>query len=225
MQLFLELGDLFLVLTQKGIFWVLIDSGLVLDVFGSAGIPQSVDSFIVIVLRGAHIGNHHSLGVSTKRILEHSGELRVTVRDVGGVRVDEGRYNVAQGRQRQVDLGSFLQAITSSSRLRQSLRTGQIHHVKFTHSDVLLPISANLTTLHSDLEEGMRSARLLVHGRGANRAVFGSYVHDLADLVGRLGRKERQRLHIHTRVGVLLQLQPVLRVFGQKIADFLVVDF
>ena len=89
---------------------------------------------------------------------------------------------------------------------------------------MLLSISSDLTALNSDLEEGVRTTGLLVHGGGAHRAVLGSDIHNLADLVCRLGCEEGKRLHINTRVWVLLQFKPILWVLREQVADFFIVD-
>jgi hypothetical protein len=44
-----QLLDFFLELPQQGILWVFIDPYIVLDVFGTVGILQSGESFIIVV--------------------------------------------------------------------------------------------------------------------------------------------------------------------------------
>ena len=65
-QLFLELGDFFLVFTKEGILRIFINPRLVLDVLSAASIPQSVHRFVKVVVSGADIGNHDSLRVTTE---------------------------------------------------------------------------------------------------------------------------------------------------------------
>ena len=57
-------------LTKHGVFGVLVDSGLVLDVLGPVGVPQSRHSLFVIEGRGTDAGNHDGLGVAPKGVLE-----------------------------------------------------------------------------------------------------------------------------------------------------------
>ena len=88
-QLLLEFLDLFLILTQECVFWVLVDAWLVLDVLRTARISQSVHSLIEIVVSRADIGNHDSLGVATKRVLQQTRQLTVTIGNVGRLGVGQ----------------------------------------------------------------------------------------------------------------------------------------
>ena len=66
---------------------------------------------------------HHGLGVSAERVLQQTGQFGVPVRDVCAFAVHQGRDDVAQGGQGQVDLGGFLQTLACSARLPLPLRT------------------------------------------------------------------------------------------------------
>ena len=53
---------------------------------------------------------------------------------MGAFAVDKCGYDVAQGRQRQVDLGGFFQALPGGTRLALSLGPSQVNQVQFAHS-------------------------------------------------------------------------------------------
>ena len=57
-------------LTKHGVFGVLVDSGLVLDVLGPVGVAQSRHCLLVIEGRRTDAGNHDGLGVAPKGVLE-----------------------------------------------------------------------------------------------------------------------------------------------------------
>ena len=57
-------------LTKHGVFGVLVDSRLVLDVLGPVGVAQSRHCLFVIEGRRTNAGNHDGLGVATKGVLE-----------------------------------------------------------------------------------------------------------------------------------------------------------
>ena len=99
-------------------------------------------------------------------------------------------------RERQIDLGGFLETVTRGARLAESLRPGQIHHVELAHADVLLAIWADLCSLDSDLEERVRPTRVLVHGRLAHGPVLLANGHDLCHFFGALGRELGQVFHV-----------------------------
>ena len=152
-ELLLQLGDLVLVLTQESILGVLVDTRLILDVLSAGRIAKRVHRLVKVVVSWSDIGNHDCFGVATEGVLEQSGQLTVTVWDVGGLGIGEGRDNMAQRRQRQVDLRGFLESIARGSSLGDSLRTRQIDHVKLANADVLLVVRAKLTALNSDREK------------------------------------------------------------------------
>ena len=51
---------------------VFIDARLVLDVLGSVGVPQRAYGFVKVVVSWPNVGNHHCLGVASKRVLHSS---------------------------------------------------------------------------------------------------------------------------------------------------------
>lgn len=62
----LQLLDLLLVLSQKGILLILVDLGFVLDVLGTVGITERAQGLIVVVVRGRQTGHHQSFGVASQ---------------------------------------------------------------------------------------------------------------------------------------------------------------
>ena len=55
-ELFLEVLDLFLELSQEGVLWILVNLGLVLDVLGAVGVAQRADRLVVVVLCWPNVG-------------------------------------------------------------------------------------------------------------------------------------------------------------------------
>ena len=127
--------------------------------------------------------------------------------------------------ERKVNLGSLLESVTGGTCLGYALRSRQINHIKFSHSDVLLAVSANLTPLHSDLEEGVRPTGVGIHEGLSHRSILGSNGHDLAHLLRRLGRKVRQILHVDPRVDLLVQVKSIFGILRQQVTDLLIVNF
>lgn len=132
---------------------------------------------------------------------------------------------MTQSGQRQINLGCFLETITLGASLCYTLGTSQINHVKFTGTDMLLAISTNFRALNANLEQRVRTTTLLVHIGRANRAVFHTNLEHIVDLRDVLDGEVRKIADVDTRVRLLVQVEPVLRVFGQQIANFFVVDF
>mmetsp|Transcript_131843 Transcript_131843/g.328748 ORF Transcript_131843/g.328748 Transcript_131843/m.328748 type:complete len:363 (-) Transcript_131843:955-2043(-) len=106
-ELCLEPHDFLLKLTNHCILGILVDARLVLNTFGTVGIPQCGQCLVIVVVGWAEIGNHDGLCVTTQRILQQASELRVTVRDVRGFPINESRDHIPQSGERQVDLRSL----------------------------------------------------------------------------------------------------------------------
>ncbi len=66
---------------------------------------------------------HNSFRVSSKWILQETGQFGVSVWDVGTFAINECWDHVTKGRQGQVDFSSLLESLTSGSCLRLSLWT------------------------------------------------------------------------------------------------------
>ena len=119
---------------------------------------------------------------------------------------------MAQRRQRQVDLSGFLQTVACGARFGDSLRTGQIDHVKLSNTDVLLAICSKLRALNRDGKQRVGAGRVLVHLSLSDRSIFGTDGHDLADLVRRLGCEVTQVFHVDARVDLLVKFKSILRI-------------
>ena len=223
-QLLSKLGNFLLVLSQEGVFRIFVDPWLVLDVFGSRSIPKSVHGLIKVVVCGTDVCNHDRLGVSTERVLQQPSQFRVTIRDVSCLRVCQRRDNMAQRGERQVDLSGLLESVTRGTCLSDPLRARQVHHIELTNTNMLLVVGAQLTTFNRDREEGVRARRMCIHISGAHRPILRTDIHDLTHLISRFGRKIRQVLDIDARVNFFMELESILRVFGEQIAHFLIVD-
>lgn len=52
---------------------------------------------------------HHGLCVSSKRILQQTGQFGVPVRHVGAIAIGQGGDDVTQREERKIDLGCFFQ--------------------------------------------------------------------------------------------------------------------
>jgi hypothetical protein len=76
----------------KACLWVFIDARLVSDVFGAIRVSQGAQSLFAVRLAGAHIRNHHSLGVASQRVLQQPRKLAVSVWDVACIPHLNRRY-------------------------------------------------------------------------------------------------------------------------------------
>jgi len=59
-----------------------VDGGLVLNLLGSVGVPQSVDRLVVVGVTGSDSADHDGRGVTSKSFLKHAGQVGVTVGNV-----------------------------------------------------------------------------------------------------------------------------------------------
>ena len=116
-------------LSDHCIFWIFIDSGLVLDLLGSASISQCGERFVNVVVSRADCSDHDCLSITSKRVLEDTGELGVTIGDVGALGVSQTADSVAESRKRQINLGGLLKSIASCSGLALPLRSRQVDNV------------------------------------------------------------------------------------------------
>lgn len=74
--------DLLLKLPQQRVLRVLVDTHVVLDVLGSVRVLQTRKSLFVIVPTRPHVSDHDCLCVAPQRILQQTGQFRVSVRNV-----------------------------------------------------------------------------------------------------------------------------------------------
>ena len=68
-QLSSQIRDLVMELTYHRIFWVLIDTRLILDMLGTRSVTQSCKGLVNVVICGTQVSDHHSLCVATKGVL------------------------------------------------------------------------------------------------------------------------------------------------------------
>lgn len=129
-----QLLDLLLILSEQSILGVLIDTGPVLDALCPVGIAQRAQALLIVVVCRGETGDHQCACVSSQRVLQQPGQLGVPVGDVFGASVHQGRYDVSQGREGEVDLGGLAESLTSSTGLRLTLTSCQVNKVEFTGS-------------------------------------------------------------------------------------------
>jgi hypothetical protein len=100
----LESFILLLELSDKLVSSRLVNNGLVLNFFSTIGVLKGVESLFVIQISRSDSADHSSSRVSTKGILEHSSELRISVRDNHAFRggshafLSEGGNDVTESR-------------------------------------------------------------------------------------------------------------------------------
>ena len=122
---------------------------------------------------------------------------------------------MAKRGQRQVDLGGLLETVALGASLCYTLGTRQINHVKLTSTNMLLAIGTNLGALNADLEQRVRTTALVVHVGRADRAILHTNLEHIVDLRHVLDCEEGEVADIDARVRLLVQVQPVLRVFSK----------
>ena len=80
-ELFSEALVLFLKLTDELSLRVLVDSGLVLDLLCLVSVTEGGESLLIVEMTRSDSAHHNGGRVTTKGVLEHKRELRVSVRD------------------------------------------------------------------------------------------------------------------------------------------------
>jgi hypothetical protein len=91
-----ELLYLVLVLFEEGILGILIDSRLILDHFSTRSVSEGGQSLLIIVISWRNGSNHNGFSVTSKRILEETGELAVSVWDMLRLALYQCRYDITQ---------------------------------------------------------------------------------------------------------------------------------
>lgn len=142
---------------NHGILRVLVDARLVLDVLGTRSVTQRRKRLVDVVVSRAQIRDHHRLCVASKRVLQDTCQLGVTIGDVGALGISQTRDNVTECRQGQVDLGSLFEALTRCSSLALPFGARQIDNVQLSYFDMRLALFVHLGTFHCDGEHGMRA--------------------------------------------------------------------
>mmetsp|Transcript_8478 Transcript_8478/g.12962 ORF Transcript_8478/g.12962 Transcript_8478/m.12962 type:complete len:292 (-) Transcript_8478:213-1088(-) len=209
--------------TDHSIFGIFVDPGLVLNILGSARVPQRRDSLLAVVVGRSAVSNHDGLRVSSEGVLQDTRQLRVTIRNVRALRIDQRTNHVAQRRQRQVNLGGLLQTVAGGSGLALTLTSSQIDDVELTHLDMGFAVVLHLRTLHSDREDGVAAGGVFVHVSAANMAIEVAFLEHIHQVLGGFHDEGAEVLHIDTGV-LVLELELLLAVLEEQVSDFFVVD-
>ena len=75
-QLLLELLNLLLILPEQRVLGVLVNLGLVLDLFGTVGVAQRAEGLVVVVVGRGQTRHHHRFRVTAQRILSREREMK-----------------------------------------------------------------------------------------------------------------------------------------------------
>lgn len=121
--------DFFLKLPQQGILGILVDPYIILDVLGTVRILQSGKSFIIVVARRTDIRNHDSLCITSQGILQQSGKLRITIRDMLRLGVHQALNDQTKSGKGEIDVDGLLSLDAGHTSLILSFATCQIHQV------------------------------------------------------------------------------------------------
>mmetsp|Transcript_21414 Transcript_21414/g.73795 ORF Transcript_21414/g.73795 Transcript_21414/m.73795 type:complete len:204 (+) Transcript_21414:1929-2540(+) len=186
---------------------------LVLDRPRAQSILQRRQRLLDGVAARRHRRDQRRLRAAAQRLLQKPSQLRVAVRDVLRLAVDQRRDDVAQRRQGEVDLRRLLEAVARGACLGLALATCQVDEVQLAHGDVLAALLvAAVRALDDNGEDGVGPRRAGVHQRRADAAVLLARLHDLVDLVRRFDDERGELLDVDARVDVLLELELVLWV-------------
>lgn len=113
-QLLLQFHDFLLELTKHGVFRVFVDNGVILDVFCTVGIAKCGERLVKVEVGRAQIGYHDGLGITTKRVLQQTGEFRVSVGNMSRFTINQSRNHVTQSGKTLVDINGFFEAVALS---------------------------------------------------------------------------------------------------------------
>eukprot|EP00467_Chlorarachnion_reptans_P017502 CAMPEP_0114519912 /NCGR_PEP_ID=MMETSP0109-20121206/19277_1 /TAXON_ID=29199 /ORGANISM="Chlorarachnion reptans, Strain CCCM449" /LENGTH=193 /DNA_ID=CAMNT_0001700725 /DNA_START=998 /DNA_END=1579 /DNA_ORIENTATION=+ len=132
-----------------------------------AGVPKRLDGLVLIIIRGAHAGNEHSLRIPSEKVLKQSRDDAIPERNMRLLLRERCNY-LAQGEQPFVDLDPFFDLLALGPGLFQTLRSGQIDKVEFRREEligllilILFPFDHRLLR-QPEGENGMGARRLLV---------------------------------------------------------------
>jgi len=160
-----KLSYLFFILSQKSIFGIFIDFWLILNLLCSMRISESADCFFVIVISRRYSRNHCRFGVSSKRVLKKSCQLRVSVGNMGWLSIHQSWDHIPQSWKRKIDLLCFFQSISLCMSLWLPFRSCQIDQMEFTCSDHLFPpVWSVLGAFDINCKDRVRSRAWFVHG-------------------------------------------------------------
>mmetsp|Transcript_6773 Transcript_6773/g.16808 ORF Transcript_6773/g.16808 Transcript_6773/m.16808 type:complete len:332 (+) Transcript_6773:948-1943(+) len=135
--------------------------------------------------------------------------------------------NVAQRRERLVDVQRFLEAVPRGLRLGQTLRSGQVHQAELgPHHRVL----HHVVLFHFDDHDEVRARRPVVHLGRSSCAVLHPSMHQRLEFRRTLHRLLQRVGHVHLahvrQLHLVLQLLLPERSLGlEKVADGFVINF
>ena len=88
-ELLSQTCDLVVELPDHSVLGILIDARLILDVLGTGSISKGRKCLIDIVISRAQVCNHHCLCVASKRVLQDTSKLGVTIGNVRALGIGE----------------------------------------------------------------------------------------------------------------------------------------
>mmetsp|Transcript_70220 Transcript_70220/g.184059 ORF Transcript_70220/g.184059 Transcript_70220/m.184059 type:complete len:514 (+) Transcript_70220:2357-3898(+) len=218
----LELGQLLRLLVLRGVD---------LDRLRALGVVQRGEGLVAVGPRGRAGRHHGGQGVAAQGLLEHAGELGVSVRDEDLLaaprrHLAEGVDHVPQGRQALVDVRALLEGVALCAGLRRALGARQVHEVDF--GEVVVRGVHVVLLVHPHDEQAVRAAARRVHVRGGGGPVLEALVDQLLELLRAVHHDLLQVLHVDAHPLLLSDLQARLRhelpAGDQQVVDDLVVD-
>ena len=133
--------------------------------------------------------------------------------------------NISECRQWKINFGSFLKPITRGMSLTLSLRPRQIDQVELTCLNPLITLLIFLSSFNINCENRMTARRRQVHCCLARFSHGIAFLHKLFYLRSRFYDARGQVLDVDTFVGIFFQIEFVLNLLGEEIADLLVINF
>lgn len=184
-------GNFIVELANHGVLGILIDSWLVLNIFGATSVSERADCLIAVVVRRPTVRNHYCFCITAQGVLEDTRQFGVSVWNVGALGIDETANDMAKRGERQVDLGGLLESIACCSRLALPLTTRQVNNIEFAYLDVRLAVLADLGALDCDGKDRVTSRGVLVHIRGANVPISIALLEHVHQISRTLDHKSR----------------------------------
>eukprot|EP00760_Papus_ankaliazontas_P038426 PhM_4_TR9130/c0_g1_i1/m.7567 len=192
---------------------------LVLDLLRPVDEAQRRDGLLRVVLRWADVTEQERAAAAAKCILQEHCQWTRAVRNMGSSFYNTVNHTT-EGRQRQVDVGAFLEDLALRLGLGLTLGASEVDKVQLT----LRPhVSLNIITLNMHSKDGMRSTAVGVQLRCLHLTPRQAFVHQSQGALRVLHVPHRQVLDIEHLVAVLLDLQVVL-VLHKQVAALTVVQ-
>ena len=126
-----------------------------------------------------HGADDCGLRVAAERILEDPGELGVAVRDVGLGAVGELANHSAEREQALVDVAGLGEPVAGRTGVPDAFRPGEVDQIELGHPDRGVVLRVRRLAFDSDLEDGVRPARRLVHLRRRDLAAVEACLKDV----------------------------------------------